>query len=140
MKTPGVLVGLGGLLSDAGCCVIKNGRWASAVEQSKVARRERYEPFPDEAFGTALGAAGVKANDVECIAIARPFSAESESGTLLNLRSRFPQSEVVVVEHHTAHAASAYFASGFEQATVLSIDRAGDYRSAVLPGLFGRCI
>ncbi len=132
MKAPSILVGLGGLLSDAGCCVLKNGRWASGVEQSKVARRERYEPFPDEAFNTALQAAGVKPSEVECIAIARPFSAESESDTLLNLRSRFPQSEVVVVEHHTAHAASAYFASGFEQATVLSVDRAGDYRSAVL--------
>jgi len=38
----------------------------------------------------------------------------------------------VVVEHHHAHAASAYYASGFESAAVLSVDRAGDFRSAVL--------
>jgi carbamoyltransferase len=132
MDTPEVIAGFGGLLSDAGCCVLKGGELASAVEQSKVARRERYEPFPDEAFDTALRAAGVDRSRIECIAIARPFSRGSESETLLALRSQFPKAEIVVVEHHTAHAASSYFVSGFENAAVLSADRAGDYRSAVL--------
>lgn len=132
MDTPGVIAGLGGLLSDAGCCVLKGGQLASAVEQSKVARRERYEPFPDEAFDTALSAAGVERPQIECIAIARPFSRGSESETLLTLRSQFPRAEIVVVEHHTAHAASSYFVSGFNHAAALSVDRAGDYRSAVL--------
>ena len=34
----------------------------------------------------------------------------------------------MVVEHHTAHAASAYYPSPFEEATVLTLDRAGDFR------------
>ena len=38
----------------------------------------------------------------------------------------------MVVEHHLAHAASAYYASPFDNASVLSVDRAGDFRSAVL--------
>jgi carbamoyltransferase len=138
MKAPEVIVGLGGLLSDAGCCVIKHGRIASAIEQSKVAKRERFEPFPDEAFQSALATAQVAASEVECIAVARPFSRTAESDMLLSLRSRFPNAEIVVVEHHAAHAASAYFASGFQQAAVLSIDRAGDYRSAVLYRAEGR--
>jgi carbamoyltransferase len=138
MKAPKVVVGLGGLLSDAGCCVIKHGRIASAIEQSKVAKRERFEPFPDEAFRSALETAQTAASEIECIAVARPFSRRAESDTLLALRSRFPHAEIVVVEHHAAHAASAYFASGFQQSTVLSIDRAGDYRSAVLYRAEGR--
>jgi carbamoyltransferase len=129
---PRIIVGLGGLLSDAGCCVIKDGRLAAAVEQSKVARSEPHDAFPDEAFRTALETAKVKPSEIDCVAIARPFARGSESETQLALRSRFPQSEVVVVEHHAAHAASAYYASDFEKATVLSIDRAGDYRSAAL--------
>jgi carbamoyltransferase len=32
-----------------------------------------------------------------------------------------------LVEHHTAHAASAFFASPFEDATVLTLDRLGDF-------------
>src|SRR5690349_13980430 len=138
MKAPEVIVGLGGLLSNAGCCVIKRGEIASAIEQSKVAKRERFEPFPEEAFQTALETARVTASEIECIAVARPFSRSAESDTLLSLRSRFPQAEIVVVEHHAAHAASAYFASGFQESAVLSIDRAGDYRSAVLYRAEGR--
>ncbi|MGC8710052.1 MAG: carbamoyltransferase C-terminal domain-containing protein [Candidatus Micrarchaeia archaeon] len=34
--------------------------------------------------------------------------------------------EIVFVEHHVAHAATAYYASGFKEAIVLTIDGAGD--------------
>ncbi len=56
----------------------------------------------------------------------------AESAAQLALRAKFPNSEIVVVEHHHAHAASAYYASEFDTAAVLSIDRAGDFRSAVV--------
>lgn len=129
---PRILVGLGGLLSDAACCVVKDGHLVSAVEQSKVSHWNRHSQFPNEAFSAALETAGVEPAEIECVAIARQFAQGSESDAQLELRSRFPRSEIVVVEHHTAHAASAYYASGFDSATVLSVDRAGDFRSAVL--------
>ncbi len=127
-----IIIGLGGLLSDPACCVIKDGVIVSAVEQAKVSRQDRPGSFPDEAFALALEVAGVKAEQIDCVALARPFAAGAESATQLALRARFPNSEIVVVEHHHAHAASAYYASGFEEAAVLSVDRAGDFRSAVL--------
>jgi carbamoyltransferase len=130
--TPKVLIGLGGLLSDPACCVLREGRIASAVEQAKVSRQDRPGAFPDEAFALALEVAGIKATEIDCVALARPFATGPESDAQLELRARFPQSEIVVVEHHHAHAASAYYASGFNSASVLSVDRAGDFRSAVL--------
>ncbi len=126
------IVGLGGLLSDPSCCVVKNGELVSAVEQKKISRHDRPGTFPEEAFGQALDIAGIGLNEIDCVAIARRFTTTSESAAQLELRSRFPQSEIVVVEHHHAHAASAYYTSPFEKAKVLSVDRAGDYRSAVL--------
>jgi carbamoyltransferase len=126
------IVGLGGLLGDPACCVIRNGQLASAVEQSKVARHHRSGSFPDEAFAAALEVAGLDPGSIECVAVARPFAVGPESLTQVELRSRFPKAEIVVVEHHNAHAASAFYASSFDQASVLSVDRAGDYRSAVL--------
>ena len=126
------IVGLGGLLSDPACCVIRNGRLVSAVEQRKVSRRDRPGTFPQEAFDGALQVAGIGLKDIDCVAVARRFATTSESAAQLELRARFPQSEIVVVEHHHAHAASAYYTSPFRKAQVLSIDRAGDYRSAVL--------
>lgn len=132
MSTSRIIAGLGGLLSDPACCVIKDGQLASAVEQAKVSRHERVGSFPDEAFHLALEIAGVTAEEIGCVALARPFALGPESAMQLELRTRFPKSDVVVVEHHLAHAASAYYATQFDSASVLSIDRAGDFRSAVL--------
>ena len=127
-----IILGLGGLLGDPSCCVLRDGRIASAVEQAKVSRHDRPGAFPDEAFQSALDVAGIKPEQIDCVAIARPLAPASESLALLELQARFPYSEIAVVEHHQAHAASAYYCSPFQSATVLSIDRAGDYRSAVL--------
>ncbi len=127
-----MLVGLGGLLSDPACCVIKEGQLAAAVEQAKVSRQDRPGSFPAEAFALALEAAAVKPEDITGVALARPFALGAEGATQVDLRTRFPRSEILVVEHHLAHAASAFYASGMEDATVLSIDRAGDFRSGAL--------
>jgi carbamoyltransferase len=129
---PKVIVGLGGLLSDPACCVIKEGKLAAAVEQAKVSRQDRPGSFPDEAFALALEAAAVKVEEVEGVALARPFALGAEGATQIDLRTRFPHSEILVVEHHLAHAASAFYASGMDNAAVLSIDRAGDFRSGAL--------
>ena len=126
------VVGLGGLLSDPACAVIRDGQLAAAVEQTKLSRNDRPGAFPDEAFLAALASAGVQADEIDCVAVARPFSTHQEGDALLDLRARFPRSEVIVVDHHSAHAASAFYPSGFETAHVLSVDRGGDFRSAVL--------
>jgi carbamoyltransferase len=129
---PRVIVGLGGLLSDPACCVIKDGRLAAAVEQAKVSRQDRPGAFPNEAFALALEGAGVNATEIEGVAVARPFASGPESAAQIALRARFPSSDIIVVEHHLAHAASSFYASGMENAAVLSVDRAGDFRSGAL--------
>jgi carbamoyltransferase len=127
-----IVVGLGGLLSDPACCVVKDGELVAAVEQAKVARQDRPGSFPDEALSLALEISGVRAGEISCVSVARPFAQGAESVAQIEMRARFPEAEIVVVEHHHAHAASAYYASGLESASVLSVDRAGDFRSAVL--------
>ncbi len=131
-NAPHTILGLGGLISDPACCLIKDAQIASAVEQAKISRQDRIGAFPEEAFRACLEIAGIKPEEIDCVAIARPFTQGPESPAQLDLRARFPASEIVVVEHHHAHAASAYYLSGFQSASVLSVDRAGDFRSAVL--------
>src|SRR5580692_7371220 len=123
-----IILGLGGLLNEPACAVLKDGSLASAVEQKKVSRR--YEPgeLPNDAIESALSLARVSSEAVDCVALVRPFSAGHESELHLALRARFPASRLVLVEHHTAHAASAYFASPFQEAAVLTLDRMGDFR------------
>ena len=118
--------------------MLRDGQFASAVEQAKISHHERPGVFPEEALSAALKTADVTSQQVDCVAIARPFALGPESVAQLELRARFPHSEIVVVGHHRAHAASAYYVSPFDGATVLSVDRAGDFRSAVLFEANGR--
>jgi carbamoyltransferase len=121
-----IILGLGGLLDDAACAVLRDGELLAAVEERKVARQAPPGVLPDAAIATALEVARIAPRDVNCIALVRPFAQELH----LTLRSRFPGAQVVMVEHHAAHAASAYYPSPFDDATVLTLDRDGDFRSA----------
>jgi carbamoyltransferase len=122
------IIGIGGLERDPACSVLLDGRLAAAVEQRKIARRAGPGEVPREAIAESLRLAGVDHRTVETIALARPFGPRSGTEIHLELREMFPLARIVSVEHHTAHAASAYFASPFPSATVLTLDRAGDFR------------
>jgi carbamoyltransferase len=124
-----VILGLGGLLSDAACAVLKNGEIQSAVEENKLVRASgRPASLPQASVEECLRLAKAGPTDVETVAVVRPFARGRESEFHLALRSQFPNAEIVVVEHHQAHAASAFFASPFEEATILTLDHAGDFR------------
>jgi carbamoyltransferase len=122
-----IIVGLGGLLNEPACAVLRDGALVSAVEQKKVSRRHEPGELPLEAIESALNLAKVASDAVDCVALVRPFTSGHESALHLALRARFPSSRLVLVGHHTAHAASAYFASPFEEAAVLTLDRNGDF-------------
>ena len=120
-----IILGLGGLTKDAACAVLKDGELMAAVEERKVARQMRTDSLPETAIAAALDVAGLTPADIQCVALVRPFPKEIH----WTVRSEFPQAQVVMVEHHAAHAASAYYPSPFDEATVLTLDRDGDFRS-----------
>ena len=116
------IVGLGGLHSDSACAVLKDGVLRAAIEESKLEHAAR-GGIPELAIAECLRLANAKREDVNVVAVVRPVS----SGLQAPLRALFPNAEIAVVEHHLAHAASAFFASPFESATVLTLDRVGDF-------------
>src|ERR1700676_4330135 len=122
------ILGLGGLLDDAACAVLKNGELKAAVEEAKLTRGFRPGSLPTASVEECLRVAGSTREEVDAIALVRPFALGTEPDFHLSLRDQFPRAEIVVVEHHQAHAASAFFASPFEEATVLTLDHSGDFR------------
>jgi carbamoyltransferase len=124
-----IILGIGGILGDAASAVLKDGALAAAVEESKLVRRRTHwggpGGLPERSMATCLELAGARPDEVDAVAIVRPIP---ESGFLLKVRAQFPKSRIVLVEHHRAHAASAYYASPFDRATVLTLDRGGDLR------------
>lgn len=127
-----IILGIGGILGDAACAILKDGELVAAVEESKlVRRRPRWGggEMPSQSILTCLELAGVKPEQVDAIAVVRPIP---ETGFHLELRAQFPNSRLLVLEHHLAHAASAYYPSPFDEATVLTLDRGGDFRCGSL--------
>jgi carbamoyltransferase len=130
-----IILGIGGILGDAACAILSGGVLVAAIEESKLSR-QGLKPgahagtteLPEQSIAACLSLAGVTPDRVDAVAIVRPFAAGPEAALHLQLRVRFPNSRIVVVEHHTAHAASAYHPSPFDDATVLTLDRAGDFR------------
>ena len=123
-----VILGIGGVLSEAAAALLVDGELAAAVEQRKITRTHKPGTLPVEAIEACLRVAGIRPEEVDCAALVRPIGAGPDTGLHLELDARFPKAEVILVDHHAAHAASCFFASPFEEATVLTLDRAGDLR------------
>jgi len=123
-----VILGLGGLLGDAACAVSKDGELKAAIEENKLDHVWRPGGLPQSSIAECLRLAGATRDEVDCVAVVRPFARAPESEVHSILRDQFPKAEIALVEHHQAHAASAFFASPFEEATVLTLDHDGDFR------------
>jgi carbamoyltransferase len=125
-----IILGIGGLGGDAAAAILKDGEIAAAVEESKLVRRRTHwggrDDMPERAIATCLELAGAAPGDVTAVALAGPVQSNQYPQ---RLHTRFPGSRIVVVDHHLAHAASAYYCSPFEEATVLTLDRGGDFRA-----------
>ncbi len=124
------VIGLGGMLDDAACALAVDGSIVAAVEQRKIARRHNPGDLPVESIEATLAIAKLLPEAVHQVAIARPISSYPDSLLSLRVKQLFPNARLLMLDHQTAHAASAFYASGFTEATVLTLDRAGDLRCA----------
>ena len=124
-----LILGISGILGDAASAVLKDGEIVAAVEESKLVRRRAnwggQGELPDHSVDACLSLAGAAAGQVDVVAAVRPIP---DSNFHLKLRARFPNSRILILGHHLAHAASAYYPSPFSEATVLTLDRRGDLR------------
>lgn len=122
------ILGIGGILHDAAVAVLSDGKLVAAIEQRKLTHAEQPGELPVAAWEQCLSIAGIASDQVDAVSIARPWLTGSEERIHLELRERFPSAQLLVVDHQLAHAASAYLASPFDDATVLTLDRLGDFR------------
>lgn len=119
------ILGIGGVMGDAAAALLIDGGIAAAVEESKLTRRPVPGQMPEAAVATCLRIAGLSAADVDYVAVARPLPSGPAFPIALR---RFVKARVVSIDHHGAHAASAWWPSGFQEAVVITLDREGDLR------------
>lgn len=60
------------------------------------------------------------------------ISIENELAALSGLSERDIKPKIVYAEHHRSHLASAFFASPFEEAAILSVDGSGDFTTTMI--------
>src|SRR5882724_3122513 len=123
-----IILGLGGILSNAASAVLRDGKIVAALEEERLDRHWAPGDVPSASIAECLRLARVDASAVDCLALVRPFAEGPQTKFHLALRRMFPQARLMLVEHQAAHAASAYFGSPFDQATILTLDRGGDFQ------------
>ncbi|MDI1443603.1 carbamoyltransferase C-terminal domain-containing protein [Polyangium sp. 6x1] len=128
------ILGIGGFDHDGAVTLVRGDTLVGHLEWERVSRRRFAGLRSPEELALLLAATGWDLSDVDVIAWAdqERYEDPAAAGLRAFLKRRFWGAHLEVVEHHRCHLASAYFASGFEHAAVLSIDGKGDAASAAL--------
>ena len=154
------ILGLNAYHADSAACLVRDGALIAAAEEERFRRIKHWAGFPSEAIRYCLEEAGIGLGDIAHVALnrdpkanywkkvaytltrlpspalvlARMKNARKWSGVGEELARAFPDQrftgQVHHIEHHLAHLASAFLASPFEDAAVVSIDGFGDFSSA----------
>jgi len=152
------ILGINCFSHDTAACLLLDGRIVAFAEEERFNRQRHTKRFPDAAIEFCLTRAGIDARDLDVVAFAHRPALDFARGALDALRRGAPKrlamqaatdanlarkelvfrrrwsyrGRIVHVGHHDAHAASAFFASPFEEAAVLTLDRGGDFLSTTL--------
>ena len=154
------IIGINAFHADSSAVLLKNDKLIFAVEEERLRRVKHWAGFPSLSIKLCLKEAGIDINDIDHIAInTNPFSnlrkkilyssinkislkflysiyknKKERFDIKKNFLSEFGNLQKNIkfhfLEHHLCHMASAYYASNFKEAVVVSIDGFGDFSSA----------
>lgn len=147
---------------DAAAALIVDNRIVAAVEEERYQHIKHVGAYPFSAIDACLARAGLSMAEVDHLAYGiipdrfrraileeplmqgevAPQAVAARSRLIDGMRNTLPALERHYdcrladrfhwVNHHLAHAASSYYASGLDEALVLSVDGGGDREAAAL--------
>jgi len=153
------ILGLSCFYHDAAACLLKDGVPVAAASEQAFTRKKHDESFPIHAIQWALEEAGITMEQVEVVAFYDKPLVKFErilKSHLASFPRSFPQfvrgipswfstklridkmlkrefgydGAIVYGQHHASHAASAFYASGWDEATLLTVDGVGEWSTA----------
>ncbi len=153
------ILGISAYYHDSAACLIRDGEILSAAQEERFTRKKHDHRFPEAAVNFCLHHAGIAAEDIDFIAfydkpllkferLLETYLDYAPSGIRsflmsmpLWLREKLwireqtakkanYKGKVLFTEHHESHAASAFFASPFESAAVLTMDGVGEWATS----------
>ncbi len=132
---------------DAAAALVCSGEIVAAAAEERFDRQKQSAHFPVRAISSCLAQAGLRLGDIDAIVHGFDYAPYREiysldpvtrefydtvlsREALLELIERdlpgFPSGHVHFVPHHHAHAASAYYTSGWEECLVVVADAMGE--------------
>ncbi len=153
-RHPAVPIPVGDIGHDAAAVLVADGQPRFAVEEERLTRFKHTMGLPRRAAAACAAAAGCPLGDLpvahyldlsdehldrvleasggDSLTVRRAILAEYERtlGAVAEVRAAFPGLQAV--DHHLAHAASAFYLSGFERSLVLVMDGNGESDSLTL--------
>lgn len=157
------ILGISAFYHDSAACLLKNGQVVVAIQEERLSRRKHDARFPEQAIQYCLTSQSITIDDISLVTFyEKPFMKferiiDTYSGkTPLGFRS-FKKAikswtseklwipniiqkklnykgEIIYTEHHEAHAASAFFASPYQKAAIITIDGVGE-RATITIGI-----
>ncbi len=149
------VLGISAYYHDSAASILKDGEIVAAAQEERFTRKKHDHNFPRHAVAYCLQAAGIAADQLQCVAFYdkpllkfnrlletyltfAPHGIQSFMMAMplwLSEKLWIPDliekeihyaGKVIFPEHHESHAASAFFPSPFERSAILTIDGVGE--------------
>lgn len=162
MRQNGFILGLSCFYHDSSAVLLKGSRIIAAVQEERFTRKKFDNKFPDQSIKYCLQAGGITPSDLSVVAfyedpvvkLDRLFSTQTIFAPLRVLQnarrikrwmdSKFDvetyivkglpgfRGDICFYHHHLSHAASAFYPSIFDKATILTLDSIGEWASSTI--------
>jgi carbamoyltransferase len=154
------ILGVSCYYHDAAAALLQDGVLVAAAEEERFSRKKHDNGYPINAINFCLKQGGVEKHDLDYVvfyekplvkfqrilmtclgsfprswklfreAMIACFNEKLWIKSQLIKHLDLSQDKVLFVDHHTAHAASAFFCSPFKEAALLTVDGVGEWTTA----------
>ena len=156
------ILGVSCFYHDSAAALLKDGYLVAAAEEERFSRVKHDYGFPTSAIEFCLHQAGITGRDLDYVVFYEKPLLKFERILMSNLGSfpnswktfgeamiawfdeklwikgalakflDIPEAKILFVEHHLSHAASAFFASPYHEAAILTIDGVGEWTTTTM--------
>lgn len=154
------ILGVSCFYHDSAAALLQDGMLVAAAEEERFTRKKHDNGFPKRAIQFCLARAGIRGEDLDYVvfyekpfvkferillsalgtfprswrafgeAMINYFDEKLWIKSILQRELNLAPERILFVDHHVSHAASAMFASPFEQAAILTLDGVGEWTTA----------
>lgn len=137
---------------DASACIVKNGEILAMAEEERFTRdKHAFDKLPIRSTRWCLDKVGISLDNVEAVGVGWDYKKlydklDIKENNLDDLSKVFfpkkyfsytKKPRIKLIEHHLAHAASAYYLSGMDSAAILVVDGQGEDVSTTIARGYG---